>query len=450
MSEVVARGSFDAPGGVRRGPPAGGSGGLRSRAQRINRWTADHFCVSALVFTFWTVCAYLRLWPRSLESASGRLKAGYHAWAYYHLAYSDVLALYREHHLFAHPLPYIHAPIEYPVVTGVFMWLASLFPGVGGYFLATAFAFLVIGLVTLRVMKGLCPRTYHVLAFSPLLLFYVLLNWDLLGICFMVIGWWFVRERRWAPAGIAIALGGFAKLFPFIAVPFLVVELVRDRDRRGLRAFVAGLCVTSVVINLPFMVGGTHNWLIFFTYNATRQGTAAVLTLVGFNALPVGVSDAMGLVVIGTLTTWLCIRVYRGGNSRRAAAYVFAAFLLVSKVYSPQYTLWLPVFGLLAEWPAWTCWVLAGAGVLDYYNSFIFLHLSLTGAKKQVFDWYAHHVFNWGTRVRYVAVILCVTASLLKDAPVLGSRSSEREPMTAGRERDPLVEAGLTNAADGS
>ena len=401
-----------------------------SRARQLNAWVADHFYISVLVFSFWTIVAFLRLWPSGVVSASGRLVAGYHAWAYYHLAYSDVLALYREHHLYGHPLPYVHAPIEYPVVTGVFMWMASLFPGVGGYFLATAVSFLVIGIIMLRVMKGLCPRTYHVLSLSPLWLFYVLLNWDLLGIFFMVIGWWFVREKRWALAGVAIALGGFAKLFPFIAVPFLVVELARDRDWRGLRALLVALITTSVVINAPFAIAGTHNWLIFFTYNATRKGSAAVLTLVGFSSLPVAVSDAMGLLVVGGVAAWLCARVWRGESPMKASAYVFAAFLLVSKVYSPQYTLWVPVFGLLAEWPVWTCWLLAGAGIVDYYNSFMFLHLSLARIQRKALHWYASEVFPWGTRVRYVALIVCVAAARLGTRG--GLHAVRQEPGPAG------------------
>lgn len=409
-----------------------------TRARQLNAWVAEHFYVSALAFSFWTVVAYLRLWPASVVSASGRLMAGYHAWAYYHLAYSDVLSLYRAHHLYGHPLPYVHAPIEYPVVTGVFMWLASLFPGLGGYFLATALSFLVVGIVTLRVMKGLCPRTYHVLAFSPLLLFYVLLNWDLLGIFFMVVGWWFVRERRWALAGVAIALGGFAKLFPFVAVPFLVVELVRDRDRRGLRALLAALVATSVVINLPFVIAGTHNWLIFFTFNATRKGSAAVLTLVGLKSLPVVASDLMGLVVVGGVTAVMCARVWRGSSPMQASAYVFAAFLLVSKVYSPQYTLWVPVFALLAEWPVWTCWLLAGAGTVDYYNSFMYLHLSLPSVPRSAFHWYASEVFQWGTRLRYVALIVCVAAARLATGGDFRARREDHAsstPEDAARER---------------
>lgn len=64
----------------------------------------------------------------------------YHNWAFSHLAYSDIVSLYGAHQLYNHALPYIAAPIEYPVLMGVFMWLTAWVPTVTGYFLITGLA----------------------------------------------------------------------------------------------------------------------------------------------------------------------------------------------------------------------------------------------------------------------------------------------------------------------
>ena len=254
---------------------------MADRAARLNVWVADHFLVAAAIFVAWTALAFAHLLvPHHLVTANGHLidastvqRDGYNFWAYRNLAYSDIYRLYAERGLFGHPLPYIHAAIEYPVVTGLFIWVASLAPGVQAYFLVSAIGLLVAGLLALRLLRDLVPRTYHFFALTPMLLVYSLLNWELLGIFLLVLGWWLVRRDRWVAGGVAFALGTFAKLFPAIAVPFLAAELLRHRQPRRLAQAAAAFVVTSLVVNLPFALLGWHNWTLFIRFNATRSGS---------------------------------------------------------------------------------------------------------------------------------------------------------------------------------
>jgi len=68
--------------------------------------------------------------------------------------------------------------------------------------------------------------------------------------------------------------------------------------------------------------------------------------------------------------------VLRGGSVERAAAFTFVVFLLVNKVYSPQYTLWLFVMALVAEWPGWTLLLLSVVGLADYYGTFASFYIT--------------------------------------------------------------------------
>src|SRR5512133_3201023 len=65
--------------------------------------------------------------------------AGYRAWAFAHHCYSDVIALHGDRYLGGgRPLPYVEDRIEYPVLLGVALWLASFAPGGAlGHFTAT-------------------------------------------------------------------------------------------------------------------------------------------------------------------------------------------------------------------------------------------------------------------------------------------------------------------------
>jgi hypothetical protein len=369
----------------------------------------DHYSVPAAVLTALMVLAYVRLFPTGQVLSNGHLSVHYNAWADGNLAYSDLLALYSSHHLFDHALPYVHVRIQYPVVTGMYMWLAAFAPGVKGYFFASSLGLLAAALITLRLLKDLCPSTYYWFAFSPLPFIYGLLNWDLLGIMFLVLGWWLFRHNRLAMAGMSVSLGTFTKLFPVIALPFIVTALLSQRRWQDLRKFIITFIATSAVVNLPFAISGFDNWRYFFTFNFDRYGPGSVLAALKIPIPPNAIWSLLILCVeIGVVG--LSVRsVWRGGTPERGMAFSFGAFLLINKVYSPQYILWLLAIGILAEWPFWSFWSMAIGGTADYYNSFIFLHLR--SSHSDSLGWYRNHIFHWGARIRYTSIITAIIGS---------------------------------------
>ncbi len=387
---------------------------MRERAARLNAWIADHFFVAAGIFVAWTALAFVHLLvPHHLVTPDGHLidastvqAGGYNVWAYHNLAYSDLYRLYAERGMFGHPLVYVHARIEYPVVTGLFIWGASFANGVQGYFVVSAIGLLLAGLLALRLLRDLVPRTYHWFAITPLLFVYSLLNWDLLGIFLLVLGWWLVRRERWAAGGAVFALATFAKLFPAIAVPFLVAELVRRREPRKLAHAAGAFIATSLVVNLPFALLGWRNWTFFLRYNATRS----VSGLFAWSP-SVGVADALeALVVLGAVVIGVRA-VLRGMPPEGAAALAFAAFLLVNKVYSPQYMLWMVVMALIAGWPGWTIIFLSVSGLFDYFGTFGALYLTNASTPHAAANKWAADVLNISASVlRYGAIAVCAIA----------------------------------------
>ena len=380
-------------------PPA------RDRLARLHLRLADQrtqFWLCALAVTGWSVWSYIRLRPPAgIALANGHLR-GYHTWAFAHLAYSDIPWLYQEHGFFTHGLPYIRVPIEYPVVTGVFAWLTAWFPGVQGYFLANAVAEWLLALGVLWLLYKLVPRHYYLFALSPLLLVYLMLNWDILGIFLMLLAYKLYTDERWTASGAVFSLAVFAKLFPIFYLPFIAAKLWRDRSMQALRKMGVSCAAVSILINAPFMIFGFHNWQTFYSFNATRGGKGLFIAAV----------DAVTLAIVLIALALLVRNVLRGGSVPRAAAFSFAAFLMVNKVFSPQYMLWLLAFALVAEWPSWTAWVLAGGGLADYANAFTFLHFTWSPTLHKVPSrigrtgrWYQAELYDLGITARYLAIL---------------------------------------------
>lgn len=409
------------------------------RSERVNDWIAGHFGVVATAMTMWFALAAWHLAiPHSLVSANGHLidpsttdPRGYNVYSYKSLAYSDIFRLYAERGLWGHPVPYVQARIEYPVITGIFMWIASFFPGVNDYFVASAVGLWLAGLVGLYALRKLVPGTYWWLAFTPLLFVFSLLNWDVLGICFLVLGLWMVGQKRFTAAGIAFALGTCAKLFPIVYVPFILARLVREhRENPDLRRFVVSFVGTCVAVNLPFAIAGFHNWAFFFSFNATR-GAAGIIATFGNH---VALQDAViAVAVLASIAVGLRL-VLRGGSPERAAAYTFVVFLVINKVYSPQYTLWLLVMALIAEWPIWTILLLTMVGLADYYGTFATLFITNASVPhSSVTTWWEQMVAPWVGRALYLGVVASAVGAAVfgrgpsaASSPVAGARMPQR------------------------
>lgn len=392
-----------------------------NRARRLNAWFAGHFGIVAVVMSAWFLLAAWHLIPHGVVTPNGHLidpsttdPRGYNVYSYKHLAYSDIYRLYAERGLWGHPIPYVQVKIEYPVVTGIFMWIASFVPGANGYFVASAVGLWLAGLVTLYSLRKLAPLGYQWLALTPLLFVFSLLNWDVLGICFLVLGLWMVVEQRWGYAGIAFGLGTCAKLFPIVYVPFLAARLLRENQHGALRRLVVSLLATCVALNLPFCITAYHNWTFFFAFNASRSA-AGILGVLGNH---VAAQDAVIAVAVVVSLAVGVHAVFRGGSVERAAAFTFVVFLLINKVYSPQYTLWLFVMALVAEWPGWTLLLLSVIGLADYYGTFASFYITNASVPQSVVTtWWEHIVAPWVGRVRYFGLAACAVGAALVGPP---------------------------------
>jgi hypothetical protein len=367
--------------------------------------------VPVMAVTGWFAWAYLHLRPAASVSSSLHPMAAYGPWAWTHLGYSDIISLYYAFHLANHALPYLHSRVEYPVLTGLFMWLAAWAPGVQGYFWTSSLGLLGCALGTTYCLYRLDRRFAWAFALCPLLLVYGLLNWDLLAIFFMVAGWARFRARSYAAAGVFLSLGVWAEFFPILLFFYCVVSLLGDPlERVHARRMVSWGGAVALLVNVPFAVADLGNWDHFFVFNARRGGRGGILFALHLaSALPVSAVDLFSGVLVVLAVALLVPRVLRGGSPAGAAAIGFAVLLVVNKVYSPQYMLWLFVFGIIAEWPAWSLVLMSVTGFVDYGDAMMALHLSHNPSPAS--SWFFHAVYPWNKALRYGSIVLVLVTS---------------------------------------
>lgn len=288
--------------------------------------------------------------------------------------------------------------MEYPVLTGLYQWVAAkaaqtwVAIGHSGrlptsapaivYFDISAVGLTAAWLLTIWALVRLSrrrPWDAALAALSPLVVVHVFTNFDALATALAAVGLLAWARRRPVLAGVLLGVGAATKFYPlFLLGPILLLCLRAGKLRAGLQA-TAAAALSWAVVNLPVAVLYPAGWAEFFRFNARRGAdTTSIYTVVStFTGWPGfdGVLRPGQVPVLLNLATttlfllacvalgWVALAAPRRPRLAQLCFLVVCAFLLVNKVWSPQYSLWLVPLAVLAtpRWRPMLAWMLLDA-----------------------------------------------------------------------------------------
>jgi uncharacterized membrane protein len=288
---------------------------------------------------------------------------------YESLCYNDLQPLYTGRNIDDHVFPYVNEHIEYPVLTGLFMWASGfLATGINQYLIVSALLLAPFAFLITYLLAQMTGRRALLWAAAPSLALYAFHNWDLLAVASVVAGFWFWWRDRPAEAAICFGVGGAFKLYPLLFVaPLAFDELARGGLKRGAAAAGVGGGVFAI-INLPFVLANFDGWWATYGFHRARgPNFDSIWAIRDFGPIsipfmePATLNLVTGLLIALFGLVAVVIGWWRYRNEGRfpfvaTAAALLAAFLAWNKVHSPQYALWiLPFFVMLRVHAGW--WV---------------------------------------------------------------------------------------------
>jgi uncharacterized membrane protein len=357
----------------------GGPWGRHAVAGRALFWTPLRVCLAfaVLVLAF----AWLKQAPCSDGNWTGSEQ-------YTHFCYSDPVPLFGIYGQGEGAVPYLDSRVEYPVLSGGFMALAAAIsrwydgladggallpsvPAVQSYTVVTSLLLSVCALVTVRAVLALAgrrPWDAAMVALSPVLFVYAFNNWDLLAVVLTTLGMWAWARRRPVLAGALLGLGVAAKLYPVLVLGALFLLCLRAGRLGAWFRAVAAAVVAWLAVNLPVALVAQDNWAWFFVFSRQRAANPESIWNILLTATDHRILDgplasgetpsvlnavvAVLLVAAAVGVGWLVMRAPVRPRVAQIAFLLVAAFLLLNKVYSPQYALWLLPLAVLAR-PRW-------------------------------------------------------------------------------------------------
>ena len=362
-------------------------GRLGPRAEAGGVW----FNPQPWVFLAGTV-SYLVLMLRQLPCQLG-------ASVYKAMCYSDIGPLFYARGLSEGKVPFISADVEYPVLTGALMDVArritvllggevgtnvpdsaishaaALFVGVNAVLLFGFF--LVVLWAHLRLAR---PWDAMMIAVSPAVITTGLINWDFMVLAFTALGILAWSRRRPGWAGVWWGLGVAAKLYPLLLFVPLAVLCFRSGKLRAFWTSLGAAAASWLAVNLPIYVLSPSGWLYFWTFNVDRGADLGslwyALSLAGHPVDDASSAQTFWMVLGTAAICALLLLAPRRPRLSQGFLLLMVLFLVVNKVYSPQYVLWLLPFVVLAR-PRWRDWVIFGAAEGLYFMA-IWAHLDGT------------------------------------------------------------------------
>ncbi len=293
------------------------------------------------------------------------------------MCYSDIPVLYQVRGQAQGHLVYVQTPWEYPVLSGAFVEVARFITELLGfrsresidgqraldnanvYFAVTAVLLYCCFAVLLETQRRLAGgdgwRTGLMLAVSPIVIADGLINWDLLAVMLTALALYQWSRRRPGWAGLVLGLAIAAKLYPVFLLGPLLLLCWRAGRLQAYGRTLAGAAAAWVAVNLPLYLLTPTGWTYFWTFNADRGADLGsvwyVLKLGGIDLTTDAVS-ALSLGLFAAMCAGVAALIVVAPQRPRlgqVAFLVVAAFLMVNKVYSPQYALWLLPLLLLAR-----------------------------------------------------------------------------------------------------
>jgi uncharacterized membrane protein len=366
------------------------------------------------------------------------------------MCYSDVPYLYTGRGFAELLLPFSdtagrYPVMEYPVVIGfvayVAAWLTQLIAGPvdldarralpadqvhaaagvgaesGLYFVVTAVLLAAAALAAAWFLAGAQrgrPWDAMLLAAAPALVLTGLINWDLLAVAMVAAALWAWSRGRPVLTGVMIGLGTATKLYPLFLLGAVLVVCLRERRLRVWAVATAAAAVAWLVANAPVMLLGFEQWKVFWSFNSDRGADLGSLWLIWqqaghtVSASTINLTSWVAFAAVCLAVLLLGLRAPRTPRMAQLAFLVVAGFLLVNKVYSPQYVLWLLPLAVLAH-PRWRDLLIWQAGEVLYFAA-VWFYLG---------EFTASSVSGGEDRLYWLAIIVRVVAQLFLVAMVV-------------------------------
>ena len=275
---------------------------------------------------------------------------------YIHACYSDLPALISERSFGKGEWAYSGGDqaVEYPALQGLVMWAtAKVSPdGPVSYFNFSVILLSLLFIASSLLMYRMRPDKTLLFIVAPTGMAAIFINWDYWAIVTMLLAiYWFDRKQE-IPSAAILGVSIATKFFPIVLLLPIAIIYLRRHEIRNLIQYFSIAIGTFIAINLPFALTTSTGWWRFYTLNLHREADWGsiwyALSVFGINLTHINYLSILLLLIGVAVTAIFLLQTRETLPLAESAIFIFIVLMTVSKVYSPQYVLWLTPLVILA------------------------------------------------------------------------------------------------------
>ena len=274
---------------------------------------------------------------------------------YIHACYSDIPALFGSRGLDKNEWPFTSDDnsVEYPVVTAIAMYVTSFVANSpASYFNVNIFFLILLFIATVVLVRKIRPEFAYLVPVAPAMIASLYINWDLWAIATMMLAIYWFDRKQYLHSALILALSISTKFLPiFLLIPIAFI-LWRDTKLKELVKYVAVVAGTWIAINAPFALTTPTGWWRYFKLNLERGADWGSIWLalqqLGLSLTNLNYLSILVLLIALTSVAIVLFELKYTPTLASIAFIVMAAVMVASKVYSPQFVLWLTPLAVIA------------------------------------------------------------------------------------------------------
>jgi len=274
---------------------------------------------------------------------------------YVHACYSDLPALFEARGLSTNQWPFASDDnsVEYPVITAMVMYVTSFAANSPlSYFNINIFFLILLFIATVLVVRKIRPEFAYLVPVAPAMIASLFINWDLWAIAIMMLAIYWFDRKQFLYSALLLGVSISTKFLPiFLLIPIVFIFWRKNKIKEGIK-YIAVTFGIWLAINLPFALTTPTGWWRFYKLNLDRGPDWGSLWLalqqLGINFTNLNWLSILLLLIALTSIAILLFEIKYTPTLASVAFFVIAAVMLASKVYSPQYVLWLTPLAVIA------------------------------------------------------------------------------------------------------
>ena len=277
---------------------------------------------------------------------------------YVHACYTDIPALFSERGLDANTFPYESATnsFEYPPVIGLGNWLISIFTPDSNsnrfFFDINAAVIIILFFISAFLIRKMAPKYQYIFPIAPAVIASLFINWDIWAVVTTLAAIYYFDKKKYEQSGIWLGISIATKFFPIVLLLPIAIIFYRGGQIKQLWRYLLTTFTFWGAINIPIAIFYFDGWWRFFKLNLERGEDFGsiwyALSLLGVDAPNLDLLYPLITIIFFAIFAYYLLKLPTAPNLAAVALFAVVIFTTLSKVYSPQYVLWLTPLAVIA------------------------------------------------------------------------------------------------------